>query len=48
MLVPKECLLELGAGVKQGVEEERFGEEDLCDSLEERAREASVGGLLQT
>lgn len=31
---PKECLLELGLGIKQRVEQGKFGGEDLCDPLE--------------
>lgn len=30
----QECLLELGAGTKQGVEGRKFGWKDLCDLLE--------------
>lgn len=31
---PRECLLELGAGIKRWVERRKGWEEDLCDPLE--------------
>lgn len=51
LCVPRECLLELDAGIKQWVGKERAGGEDLWDPLEmgaEGKRGAAVSDLLQS